>query len=110
MKLQDVEEDVLNEQKQQQAATESKPDESNAAEDEVTIEPACPSEEEEDEDDIIEEDLIKIKKLNEKVAKSFKRTSDDDKNACARCGLIYVVRKPRKDKQQGSKVYLLLSF
>ena len=93
------------EQQQQQTVIEGDMVEESAPVEEANeTEAVRHSEDEDGDDDMIEEDPVKIKKLNEKIAKNFKRTSDDDRNACARCGLVYVVRKPRKDKQQVSKV------
>ena len=42
-----------------------------------------------------------------KVSARFRRTSDDDKNACARCGLIYVIKRKKKEKPQASKVFCM---
>ena len=92
-------------QQQEQDAAESIFEGSSSVEEERNIETVCHSEDEDDEGDLIEEDPMKIKGLNEKIARNFKRTSDDDQNACARCGLVYVLRKPRKEKQQVSKVF-----
>jgi len=90
-------------QQQQQVAAECVFEESNSAEEVRNIETVCCSEDEDDGGELIEEDPVKVKRLNEKIARNFKRTSDDDRNACARCGLVYVLRKPRKEKQNGSK-------
>ena len=94
-------------QQQQQVAAECVFEESNSAEEVRNIETVCCSEDEDDEGELIEEDPVKVKRLNEKIARNFKRTSDDDRNACARCGLVYVLRKPRKEKQNGSKVLVV---
>ncbi len=36
--------------------------------------------------------------LDAKVETRFRRTDEDDRNACARCGLIYVMKRPKKQK------------
>lgn len=45
-----------------------------------------------------------------KVASRFRRTSDDDKNSCARCGLIYIIKRKKKEKPQTSKVLFACLF
>ena len=72
------------------------PDDDSTKKEEVSMEEEVPSEEE-------LPDVLDDPRLVEKITKSFKRTSDDDRNACARCGLVYVVKRPKKEKQ-GSKV------
>eukprot|EP00795_Rhopilema_esculentum_P007172 gene7172-12838_t len=71
------------------------PDDDSTKKEEVSMEEEVASEEE-------LPDVLDDPRLVEKITKSFKRTSDDDKNACARCGLVYVVKRPKKEKQ-GSK-------
>ncbi len=36
--------------------------------------------------------------LDRKVEERFQRTDEGDKNACARCGLVYVMKRPKKEK------------
>ena len=44
-----------------------------------------------------------------KVQTRFRRTDDDDRNACARCGLVYILKRQKKEKP-APKVSPMFSF
>ena len=92
------------EQQQQPQNQEQEVMHSNVEDDVVEDEPAsledCPS----------SPDVPEDPELCAKVASRFRRTSDDDKNACARCGLIYIIKRKKKEKPQPSKVPFVAFF